>query len=374
MVPDNGEGSMKTTRHYSAQQQLAKTAWCFEAGWLAVGLRAVGWAMLLSILWLPAACTESQSPDPGYVLTGSTMGTRYTIQLDQLPPGWTVEKLQADVESCLDAFNQYYSTYREDSLISRFNESQSDMWFSVPHDFAALVEQAQVFSELSLGAFDITVQPLVSLWGFSSTAVTRKPTAAMVDQTLKVVGYPNVVSNPDMAAIRKRIPELRMDLSAIAKGRAVDELGEWLTGLGIKNWLVEIGGELRVSGLNREHLPWRIGIQHPGIASPVPTRLITLTDEAVATSGDYSNYFVEDGQRYSHVIDPRTGYPVTHQTASVTVISKTTAQADAWATTLLVAGEEEGMRLATEHQLEAVFIVRTGEEGLETQLSPAMRR
>ena len=291
-------------------------------------------------------------------VNGQTMGTTYSIQVDRLPQGMNFTELLTELEMRLQSFTQLYSTYEKDSLINDFNQSKELGWFNVPIGFVDQVSTANRISQASAGAFDITVQPLVQLWGFGPTIVTHKPDADKIQAVLKNTGYEYLEVREKPPAIRKTKPQLQIDLSSIAKGTAIDELADWLNSMQIENWLIEIGGELRAKGFNQDKSAWQIGIQRPNSERLEAEIVLPLTNEAVATSGDYENYFVEDGIRYSHLINPVTGYPVTHQTTSVSVIAKTTAIADAWATTLLIMGKDAGMILATEESLAAIFIER----------------
>ena len=194
--------------------------------------------------------------------------------------------------------------------------------------------------------------------GFGPETIIERPSTTAIDSALRKVGYANIKSRRQPPALKKTRPELELDLSAIAKGYAVDALSVYLDTLFVANYLVEIGGEIRAKGHNADKKPWQVGIQQPQVDEKQAALIVALQDQAIATSGDYRNYFIDAGKRYSHIIDPRNGYPVTHQTASVTVLADTAAAADAWATTLLVLGEQDGLQLAEQQGVAALFLVR----------------
>jgi thiamine biosynthesis lipoprotein len=226
-------------------------------------------------------------------------------------------------------------------------------------------------SRLSNGAFDVTVGPLVNLWGFGPDPVQLKPPAdAAIDAALERVGYDRLHVDCSRPAIRKDTPDVYVDLSACAKGFAVDRATELLDARGIRHYLVEIGGELRMRGLNADGEAWSVAIETPADAGRTVGRIVTLTDKAMATSGDYRNFFEYRGERYSHTIDPRTGRPTTHNLAAVTVVGDSTVLADAMATALLVLGPRAGLELAVREGIPAYFQVRT-EGGFSEASTPA---
>ena len=297
-------------------------------------------------------------------LQGATMGTFYSIQVVDPPPALELEGLRGRIDSELDLVNDLMSTYRDGSELSRFNRSQGTDWFAVSVQLASLVEEAIRTSEISGGAFDATVGPLVNLWGFgpgaeAGTNPDTLPTDAEIARVQARVGYRKLSVRADPPALRKAEPGLYLDLSAIAKGHGVDRVAELLDRAGVANYLVEIGGELRSHGHNGRGLPWRIAVERPDPGRREVHRVLELRDGAMATSGDYRNFFERDAKLYSHTIDPTTGRPVTHGLASVTVLAPRAARADALATAFLVLGPEAGLTLAESLETPALFIVRT---------------
>lgn len=326
--------------------------------------------LLIGLLML-SACSADNTEQSNNIY-GNTMGTTYSVQLDVLPNGVSHTELKNQLEAILETVNQQMSTYDPESEITQFNRSESTDWLPVSDALVFLTSIAEGHSLLSNGAFDITVGPLVELWGFGSQFNNQRPAIEAVQSTQEYIGHQLLEWRSESSALRKKHPQLQMDLSAIAKGYGVDLLAQHLNGLQVNNYLVEIGGELRAVGANPEGQPWKIGIQQPDSAAPEAGLILSLSNHSVATSGDYLNFYVEDGKRYSHIIDPRTGYPVIHQTASVTVVAETTTLADVWATTLLVLGEEAGSELAELNNIAAVFLVREDAGDFSLSMTSAM--
>ncbi len=314
----------------------------------------------LALGLLAGGCDGGSPPEP---LRGATMGTGYTVKVAALPAGLQALQLQALIDTELAAVNSAMSTYDPESEISRFNAFRSDEWFAVSPALAAIVATAQDIAATTGGAFDSTVGPLVETWGFG-TAGSRDapPPTAEIDTALAAIGFRKLSVRLEPPALRKTIARLQVDLSAIAKGYGVDRIAAALEAAGVDNYLVEIGGELRTRGRRHDGAMWRVGIEQPEPGGRrVQLALPMHRNGAVATSGDYRNFFETDGQRYAHIIDPRTGAPVDHELASVTVIADNCAMADGWATALSVLGPGEGYQLAENAGLAALFIERRGE-------------
>lgn len=296
---------------------------------------------------------------PQLELSGHTMGTTFNIVLVAPPATVSKEQLQEQVISMLDHVDALASTWRSDSELAAFNATQSDDWITVSPEFCAVVAAALAVSEVSGGAFDITVAPLVNLWGFGPDGIVDVPPPDdAITATLQAVGYEKLQTRCAQPALRKARPDLEVDLSGWAKGYAVDRVAAVLSVAGLDDYLVEVGGELRASGHNARGQKWAIAIEAPLTSRRVPQAVIHVTDTGVATSGDYRNYFEHDGHRYSHTIDSRTGKPVAHNLAAVTVLNPSTAYADAMATALLVLGPEAGPALARKIDIAGYFLVR----------------
>ena len=296
-------------------------------------------------------------------LAGSTMGTTWSVQIPHPDPDLDQVSLYEDIAAVLAELNARMSTYDPDSELSRFNADGTTEWFPVSVELVRLVDQALAVSRLTDGAFDVTVGPLVNLWGFGPEAHPDAiPPRAEIDAARARVGWHLLHVRDEPPALSKDRPDVYVDLSAIAKGHGVDRVAELLEAKGLDDYLVEIGGELRGRGLNAEGAPWRIAIERPDPGRRAPLRVVALKDHGMATSGDYRNFFEVAGKRYSHSIDPATGRPVDHQLASVTVVGERCGEADAWATAFLVLGPERGVALANELGLAALFVERLGGE------------
>jgi thiamine biosynthesis lipoprotein len=328
-------------------------------------------AWLLSALLL-SAC--SPSPPAVAELTGTTMGTGYTVKLYPVPEPARLDHLAARIAARLQAINQAMSTYLADSDLSRFNRSASTDWQPLPAEVVELVTRAAAVSRQTDGAYDVTVNPLVSLWGFGSEGRRSVPPGPeAIAARMQQVGYRKLETRVSPPAMRKHTAGLEVDLSSIAKGWAVDELAAMLDAEGITSYLVDIGGELRTRGAKGDDRPWRIAVERPQAGQRTVQHVIALRDAAVATSGDYRNYFEHDGRRYSHTIDPRSGETVLHRLASVTVFAANATDADAWATALMALGDVDGPAIAQRQGIAALFIMRSA-QGLTEVVSPALRQ
>ena len=299
------------------------------------------------------------------------MGTVYSVRIvaptDE--PSLDLQGLNEQIAARLDELEEHFSTYRPDSEISRFNALAGQGWFPVSPVFLDVLRQAESASGLSGGAFDPTVGPLVELWGFGAGEDSGLiPQREDLEQLLPSTGYMHLQLRETPPAVRRLRPGVQLDFSAIAKGYAVDEIWELLSQAGLSDYLVEIGGEVRTRGVRADGGDWSIGIESPD-GSGV-TEAVRLRDAAIATSGDYRNYFQYQGRRYSHLLDPRTGWPVAHDLTAVSVVSDTAAVADALATALLVLGPTDGLELAEREHIAARLVVRSA-DGLTILHTPA---
>lgn len=311
------------------------------------------------VILLVTACGSGE-PDPeAVVLAGDTMGTRYRVVLGVELGHRESERLSETIEASLDGVDRAMSTWRSDSEVSSFSRSTSTEWFAVSPATVEVVGKALEISRITEGAFDVTVAPLVDLWEFGPHGeAPRVPDPELVAETSKNVGWRHLEAREAPPALRKAIPRLTIDLSAIAKGYAVDVVAEALSGAGIENYLVEIGGEIRGAGRRLDGRPWRVGVEVPGSGLDV-REVLELEDRSLATSGDYRKYFVVEGKRYSHVIDPRTGMPALDAPASVSVVMQTCMEADALATALMVMGGEAGLAFAEQLRLPVQILSRS---------------
>jgi len=303
-------------------------------------------------------------------LAGATMGTRYHLTWTDRGDGPGPELVSKGVEDILERINASMSTYRQDSEISAFNQLPVGQWFEVSEDFYQVLVMARSVTIASGGAYDVTVAPLVNLWGFGPDGATDMPEPAAIAAALSSVGQARIEIDEQQRALRKLAP-VQLDFSSIAKGYGVDVIARWLQQQGIVDYMVEIGGEIRVGGMSPRSSPWRIAVEKPDPMVRAVTATLEISDVAVATSGDYRNYFEHQGVRYSHSIDPRTGWPVRHDLVSVTVVHESTALADAWATALTVLGSEAALSTARAEQL-AVYLISRDGEGFRVQKTPAI--
>jgi len=330
-----------------------------------------GLSLILILVFLLPGCANKISEEKyPFSFSGSTMGTSFSIKASELPEGVKPYRLEMLINAKLKKINQSMSTYLKDSEISQINSSLSQEIRFISPGLYKVITTAEEISRLSGGAFDITVGPLVNLWGFGpDKMVDQAPKDEVIQQALNQVGYEKLILTSRLITLSKTSPEIYIDLSSLAKGYAVDEIANILEKQGISNYMVEIGGELYLKGKNLQGKNWRIALEKPNSGTRELQRVLNITDIAMATSGDYRNFFEQDGKRFSHTIDPRTGYPITHKLVSVTVLSDTTMKADAWATAFMVLGEEEGYKLAVQQEMAVLFISKT-EQGFVEQATP----
>ncbi len=326
--------------------------------------------LLLALLSL-AACDGAGNVE---TLTGSAMGTTYSIKVKGRSAVLTLEELGDDLARLLETIEAELSTYRPQSGVSEFNASRSTDWQPVSQLLCEGVAEALAISELSDGAFDATVGPLVDLWGFGADGMSfEPPDDALVEERLAVVGFENLEADCEQPALRKAVPELRVDLSGWAKGFAVDQVAERLEELQIDEYLVEVGGELRTRGTNGSGDAWVIAIESPNPAARGVYATIGVSGMAVATSGDYRNFFEHEGVRYSHMIDTETGRPVSHDLASVTIVHPSAAFADAIATAVHVLGPEAGYELVEREGIAALLLSYEA-QGVSGRATPEFAR
>jgi thiamine biosynthesis lipoprotein len=294
------------------------------------------------------------------------MGTHYSVKIVDLPQSLTEGALGAEVDAAFADVDARMSTYRDDSEVSRFNASTSVDWQEISPGLLEVLETAQRISRMSDGAFDVTVGPLVDLWGFGP-APRRDvvPDGAEIAAARARVGFDAIETRDRPPALRKSRPDVALDLSAIAEGHAIDRVAALLEAHGIGDYVVELGGELRARGSSERGEPWAIAIEQPVPEARRAQRIVHVSGASVATSGSYRNYFEAGGRHYSHIIDPRTGAPVDHDLVSVTVIATSSMHAGALATALLVLGPEAGYALAVREGIAALLVRRSGDSFVE---------
>jgi len=324
---------------------------------------------IAALLLLLAAC----APAPEHKLEGRTMGTTWHVTVVGRA---SVAGLQEKIERRLGEVNQSFSTYRDDSEINRFSRFRAvGEEFPVSRDFLRVMGTAARVFALSGGAWDGTVRPLVDVWGFGPLPPVGEPPApGRIEELLADVGFDQIEIRP--GALVKRRASVTLDLSSIAKGYGVDAVAEVIRGAGFPDFLVEIGGEVYGAGSRHDGRPWRVGINRPQ-ADAAPDeiyRVAPLRDAAFATSGDYRSFFVRDGVRYSHVLDPRTGRPVTNGVVSVSVRAPDCTLADGLATAVMVMGADAGLALLERlAAVEGLVVVETRGGRLEDHATSGFR-
>ena len=298
------------------------------------------------------------------------MGTTFSVIIVSPPESLELGLLQTLVQQKMGNIESSMSTYIADSEVSRFNTFQGTEWFPVTMELCELVDLALTIGRITGGAFDITIGPVVDQWGFGPKQRGASiPGDDEIRDMLGSTGIDKVETSCNDSAIRKESAGVGIDLSGIAKGYAVDQVSVLLETHGVHNYLVEIGGEIRIAGNNQKNMPWSIAVEHPNASSRAAQTVLLLSDSSVASSGDYRNNFEFGGVIYSHTIDPRNGYPITHATSAVTVIKASAAQADAFATAFLVLGLDEGLKLAEREKIAAIFLIKDGGKIVEKRSS-----
>lgn len=330
-------------------------------------LRGMGAALLV------AGCGERVvSGNAAFAFGGPTMGSTYTVKIagGALSPAGQDAARRA-VAKALDDVVVLMSSFRDDSDVARINRRSDGSPIPVARETLAVLALAQEVSAASHGAFDVTVAPAVDAWGFGPGHERRLVSEAESGALRERIGWAGLALDVATSSVRKATPALAVDLSGIAKGYAVERAADALAALGCTDYMVEAGGEVRTCGRNADGVPWQIAIERPDAVPQRAQRIVPLTDLAMATSGDYRNYFERDGVRYCHEMDPVTGRPVRHALASVSVVAGTCGAADAWATALMVLGPDRGLEVAMARGLAAHFIVREG-GGLREFSTPAL--
>ena len=322
-------------------------------------------ALVAGLLILLVSCGARPAPELYLEFTGETMGTSYIVRVSS-PEALALdaaerEELAKAIQAEVDLVNEKMSTWRPDSELSRFNQHEGTEPFPVSPETLHVLAAAQRVSRESDGAFDITVGPLVNAWGFGPQAVTQPLSDERIAELKQKVGFERLHVDEETGTVRKEIPEIYCDLSAIAKGYGTDRIADMLDARGY-DYMAEVGGEIRTRGVNHRGEPWRIGIINPNEKGQPVSGVVPLHDTAMATSGDYRNIrFDADGKPYSHTIDPRTGRPAAHGLASATIIHPSAMMADAYATVLMVLGPEEGYDWAVEMGLPVHLIHHDGD-------------
>jgi len=302
---------------------------------------------------------------------GPTMGSTYSIKYLRHPGLPAPSEVRVQVEKILAEVDQQMSTYRSDSDIERFNDLPPNRCQKMPASILKLIRVGEQLSEQSEGSYDLTVEPLLNLWGFGPQAREEKvPSAQALAEVRQRLGYQHLRIDRDQLC---KDAAVEVDFNSIAAGYAVDTIAARLESLGIHDYLAEATGELKAAGKKLDGSPWRIALEEPRDDQQVAERIIAVDGYGVSTSGDYRNYFVQDGRRYSHTFDARTGAPILHTLASVTVIHPSALMADGLSTLLLILGPERGWDYAQAHDIGAFFVIRA-DTGFVTRTNQAFER
>ncbi len=325
----------------------------------------------LATLVLVTACAPGDTPDSRATIDGTAFATYYRVTLPGVDDTRMLDALRAEIDALLDDIDASMSTYRADSELNRLNEAPPGEWQHISGPlFDTLVVALQAADDTD-GAFDVTVGRLVNLWGFGPDGrPERVPDPDALARALADTGPEHIELDAERQAAR-RLTQAYIDLSGVAKGYAVDAVAALLDDRGFESFLASIGGDMVARGQPAPGRAWRIGIEAPEPPGARPVHALALRDRAIATSGDYRNYFEHEGRRYSHIIDPRTGHPVDHRLGSVSVIHADNIWANAYATGLFALGPDAGMAVADRLDLEALFVVR-GDDGFEIRKSRAL--
>ncbi len=330
-----------------------------------------------SFLVMPLALAACKKGWNILELTGLTMGTSYSVAAVDHSKSVNKADLQSAINASLQQVNVQMSNWDAASEISRFNASSSTAPFAVSNELASVMQAAQDVHVASEGRFDVTLGGLIDLWGFGAGQTrTNTPSDSEIAAVQSVSGHAKTLRVGN-GALQKLQPGTEVYLSAIGKGFGVDQVARTIESFGIKDYMIEIGGDLYTAGRNPDGQPWQIGIETPVVHDRGVQQVVSVSGLGMATSGDYRNYFEQDGVRYSHILDGTTGRPVTHKTASATVLTDNAMLADAWATAMLVLGSERGLEIANDRDLAVLFIDRasdSAQNGFVSTPSAAFKR
>jgi FAD:protein FMN transferase len=330
-----------------------------------MGRPAVGpYLVALALAFVSGAASIAAGAEP-IALAGRAMGTTWSVKFVQPAQPLDPALLERRVAARFEELEQQFSTFRPGSEISRFNATatREGEWFPVSREVTEVARLARELSAATDGAFDVTVDPLVRLWGFGPTRTAGVPEPGEIAAARASVGWRALEERASPPALRRTKPGMTVDFSSIAKGFAADEVSAQLVALGVANHLAQVGGDVKTRGAGPDGTGWPVGIESPQEDTRTIAAVIGLVSRALSTSGDYRNYFIEGDRRYGHIIDPRTGEPVAGDLAAVSVVAENCARSSGWATALFVLGAGEGLALAKREGLACVFFVRDGRGG-----------
>lgn len=337
-------------------------------------MKLVASAMILLTIIFTPILSFAEKIGRQYMIQGKTMGTYYSLKIVS-KKALDISVWQSKVNTQLKELNKKLSMYDPDSELSAFNRHPVQSLMQISQDFFTILSASRTMYHLSNGAWDGTVKPIVDLWGFGSKKKNREvPKAVKINMALSMVGFYNITLPGQHIALKRK--NVTLDLGSIAKGYGVDAIARLFLSSNIRNILIEIGGELFASGVNQNGKIWRVGILQPE-KTCLKNRLykiVQLEDRAIATSGSYRNYFEKNGEIYSHIIDPKTGYPVKNQIVSASVISKDCTYADGLATALMVMDLNKGLSLINALEDTECLIIQKKKDAFVSHLSKNFSR
>ena len=317
----------------------------------------INYAILIICFLLNFSC--SQEKNYNAQIKGNTMGTYYFIEVIDVPIELEIKNIEIEIKNTLKKANKILSNWDKDSEISIINKTNKTTAIKISDELNEVFKTAKEINAKSNGFFDLTLDPIIELWGFGykSKQMQIIPKDNQIKNILSLIGQKSFLEmNFDNNELIKKNKDIKINLSSIGKGYGIDLIGKKLDQLGINNYIINIGGDILTKGYNSKKENWVIGIENPNLKEKLIKEIVNLTNKGLATSGDYKNFFTNDGKRYSHIINPKTGKPIMHSTKSVTVIHENSMKADGWATAFLALGSLEGLKIADKEKIAVLFI------------------
>ena len=317
----------------------------------------INYAILIFSFLLIFSC--SQEKNYNAKIKGNTMGTYYFIEVIDVPVELKIKNIELEIKNTLKKANKILSNWDKDSEISIINKTDKTTAIKISDELNEVFKTAKEINTKSNGFFDLTLDPIIELWGFGykNKQMQTIPRDNQIKNILSLIGQKSFLKmNFDNNELIKKNKDIKINLSSIGKGYGIDLIGKKLDQLGINNYIINIGGDILTKGYNSKKENWVIGIENPNLKEKLIKEIVNLTNKGLATSGDYKNFFTKDGKRYSHIINPKTGKPIIHSTKSVTVIHENSMKADGWATAFLALGSLEGLKIADKEKIAVLFI------------------
>ena len=326
--------------------------------------------IFLIISTLILSCSEDKKYN--IKLKGNTMGTYYLVSLVDVPKNLSKKEIEIEIKNTLLEANKILSNWDKSSEISKLNNNKTIKPIQISNELFDVVSEANSINTKSNGYFDITLDPLIELWGFGYSKgkiIERVPSKDKITDTLTLVNQNLLLEINSNNQLIKKNKNVRLNLSAIGKGYGIDLIGKKLDYLNINNYIIDIGGDIFAKGHNKNNKDWVVGIENPKLNEKLIKEIVNISNKGVATSGEYKNYFSKDGTKYSHIINPKNGMPITHSTKSVTVVDKNAMSADGWATALIAMGSEVGLKVAEKEKIAVMFIDQVEDKLLKIKSS-----